>query len=264
MKKLSALLITLCIGGTAIFVSCSKNGPAGPQGQNGNTGPSGPLLTGTITGNVIISNEYGANVTNDYTGGYILLKNSTTGVRVDSVFADSTGKYTIPNVQTGTYTMLCIYAGYGLNEHENLEFISGTLQVDNKIAAIPTFTINTAADSVRHKTNMNYLYGTLTVDANGARTILVFIGNTPSTSAAPGTYSFIDNVVVAADSSNFTITTPLNTFYANGFTHGSTAYLAIYGAANNYTYGDYMDYASGQLIYTAISPTYTTASVALP
>jgi hypothetical protein len=256
MKKLSILLASFLTAGIFTLISCTKTGQEGPAGQNGATGatgPAGPVLYGTITGSIIMDNIYGVQVTNDYTGGYIVLKNSATNATVDSVIADSAGVYTMSNVPTGSYNMYCVYSGYGVTQHQNLPFVSGTLQVDNKIAGIPTFTVSTAADSIRHKTSMNYLYGTITADPNGARTLLVFIGSTSSPTSAPGNYTFTDNVVIPADSTNFTITTPLVNFYANGFAHGSNAYFAIYGAANNYTYGEYTDFANGQTGYTAIS-----------
>jgi hypothetical protein len=271
MKKLSIVLSTLFVGGILVFTSCTKTGSQGPAGQNGATGatgatgPTGPVIYGNVTGNVIMTNIYGVPQT-AYSGGYILLKNASTSALVDSTLPDaSTGAFLISNVPTGTYNMYCIYPGYGMNVHQNVE-INGSLQVDNKIAQIPTFTVSTASDSVRHKNNTNYLYGTIAPDPTGARTVLVFAGSTASTSAAPGTWTLIDNVVVKADSSNFTITTPLINFYGAGFAPGSTVYFAIYGAANNYNYGDYTNYTYGQLIYTAISaaPYGTAVTVTLP
>ncbi len=270
MKKLSILITSLLVGGIFVFTSCTKTGDQGPAGQNGATGatgPAGPVLYGTIDGYVLMSNQYGIAVTNAYAHGYILLKNSTTNAVVDSVIADSTtGAYSMANVPTGTYNMYTMYSGYGLNLRQNLEFTGGTVLVDNKIAAIPTFTITGVSDSIRHRTSINYLYGTIAADPNGARTILVFVGSSSSTSANPGSYSFTDNVVIPADSTTFTVQTPLNTFYAAGFASGSTAYFAVYGAANNYTYGDYVDIATGQTVYTAISaaPFGTLGGVRLP
>jgi hypothetical protein len=268
MKKLSILAGVLFIGGIFAFVSCTKTGAQGPAGQNGATGatgPTGPVIYGNITGNVIMTNIYGVPQT-AYSGGYILLKNATTNTLADSVLPDATtGAFLISSVPTGTYNMYCIYSGYGMNVHQNVE-VNGSLQVDNKIAQIPTFTVSTVSDSIRHKNNTNYLYGTIAPDPVGARTVLIFAGATPSTSAAPGTWSLIDNVVVKADSSNFTITTPLLNFYSAGFAPGSTVYFAVYGAANNYNYGDYTNFTYAQLIYTAISaaPYGTTVSITLP
>jgi len=267
MKKLSILASTLFIGGIIALVSCTKTGPEGPAGQNGAngaTGATGPIIYGTISGNVIMTNIYGVAQT-AYSGGYILLKNAGGTTTLDSVYANTTtGAFTITNVPTGTYNMYCIYAGYGTNVHQNVE-VNGNLQVDNKIAAIPTFSISTSADSIRHRTNVNYLYGTIPADPTGARTILVFAGSSSATSAAPGTYSLTDNVVVPADSTTFTITTPVNNFYDAGFTYGSTVYFAIYGAANNFNYGDYTNYTYGQLYYTAISASpLGSATITLP
>jgi len=246
-----SLPFSLIIGGVLLFASCTKTGPQGPQGS---TGPAAPIQYGTITGNVIMSNQYGSPVTNAYASGYIVLKNSATNATVDSVFANPTsGAYTISNVPTGTYNMECIYSGYGLNLHQNLEFDGGTLQADNKISAIPTFTVSSAQDTIRHKTATNYLYGSITADPNGGRTLLIFVGPSGATSSAPGTYNFTTTVVIPADSANFTLTTALTTFYANGFTHGNTAYFAIYGASDNYTFGDYTNFTYGQTVYTAIS-----------
>jgi hypothetical protein len=279
MKKLSLAISTLVLGGIFVFISCTKTGPTGPAGQNGangtnglngatgatgSTGPTGPIIYGTITGNVIMTNIYGVAQTN-YSGGYILLKNAASNARVDSVYANSsTGAFAIDSVPTGTYNMYCIYSGYGTNVHQNVE-VNGNLQVDNKIAQIPTFTVSTALDTIYHKRNTNYLFGTIAPDAGGARTLLVFIGNTPSVSAAPGTYSFTANAIVAADSTSFTITTPVDNFYAAGFSYGSTAFIAIYGAADNYNYGDYTNYTYGQLYYSAISANpFTTVTIVLP
>jgi hypothetical protein len=265
MRTRSILLpVSLLVGGVLIFASCTKTGPQGPQGA---TGPTGPIQYGTITGSVIMSNQYDAPVTNAYASGYIVLKNSTTNATVDSVFANATsGVYTINNVATGTYNMECVYPGYGLNLHQNLEFDGGTLQADNKISAIPTFTVSAAQDTVRHKTATNYLYGSITADPNGGRTLLIFVGASPATSSAAGTYNFTTTLVIPADSANFTLTTALTTFYANGFTHGNTAYFAIYGASDNYTYGDYTNFTYGQTVYTAISaaPYNSSVMVTLP
>jgi hypothetical protein len=272
MKKLSVLLSTLLVGGILVFVSCSKTGAAGPAGANGaagNTGASGPILTGSIAGTIVLSNQYGAAVTTNLQLANIVLKNSTTGATVDSVYANALGHYTIPNVQTGIYTMLCYYPGYGLNEHQNVAFTGGgTDSINNKLAQIPNFNVTTANDSIGTKhdgVSTVYIYGNIAADAGGARTIIVFTGSTSTASASPSTYSFVTSKLVPADSSTYTISIPANTFYSNGFAYGSVAYFAVYGASNNYADGDYTNYADGQLVYTAISASAVAApTVTLP
>lgn len=256
MKKLSILASTLLLGGIFIFVSCSKTGPAGPAGQNGATGPAGPLLYGNITGNVIMANQYGAAVTNAYTNGYILLKNSSTNATVDSVFANSSGAYTISNIPTGTYNMYAIYSGYGMSETLNIVITTNTRPYDIKLAAIPNFNVNMAVDSiglVKRDTNYAYVSGTIAQDNNGERTILLFVGNTTTTSSSPGSYLFIQTTTVPPGATTYSFAIPLLTIYNNGFTYGNPIYFAVYGAANDYDYGDYTNYTYGQLTYTAIS-----------
>jgi hypothetical protein len=270
MKKLSILLSALLIGGILTFVSCSKTGQTGPAGQNGANGAPGPILYGSITGNVLMVNQYGVSVTNAYTNGYILLKNSATNATVDSVFANTSGVYTINNIPTGTYNMYAMYTGYGMNETANIVITAETRPYDIKLAEIPDFNVISIADSVwngkiKRDSGFVYIYGTIAPNDTGARTVLVFIGNTSATSSAPGTYSFTEGEVIPQGTSTYVFTVSLNTFFVNGFINGSPVYLAVYGAANNYTYGDYTNYTYGQTVYTAIgaSPV-STGPLSLP
>ncbi len=73
MKKLSILVSTLFIGGILLFSSCSKTGSQGPSGQNGANGSPGPVLTGNISGYVILSDQYGSPVTTNLKSAYVLL-----------------------------------------------------------------------------------------------------------------------------------------------------------------------------------------------
>jgi len=276
MKKLSILIGSLVLGGVFIISSCSKdgaNGANGATGATGATGPAGPVLTGTITGNVIMVNQYGGAVTNAYTNGYVKLMNPTTNATIDSVVPTSSGQYTINNVTTGTYNMQTVYAGYGLNVRENVEFTGGTLNVDNKIAAIPNFNVATAVDSVgavKRDTSFVFISGTIAQDNSGERTILVFVGNTATTSSAPGNYIFVYAQAVPAGATTYSIAIPLggnNGIYSYGFNYSGSIYFAVYGAANNYDYGDYTNFTYGQLTYTAISAASvipTPSSLSLP
>lgn len=265
MKKLSILLSALFIGGIFVFVSCTKTGDQGPSGQNGATGPqgptgpTGPIIYGTISGNVIMVNQYGGAVTNAYTNGYIKLINTATNTTVDSVIATSTGSYAISNVPTGTYNMECIYSGYGENMHQNLE-VNGNLQVDNKIAAIPNFNVTSAADSnglVKRDTNYAYVSGNIAQDNNGERTVLVFVGTSTTTSSTPGNYLFTVAQTVAAGATTYSVAIPLANIYSYNIGYGASIYFAVYGAANNYDYGSWTNFNvnNGQVNYTAITST---------
>jgi hypothetical protein len=258
--RVSHYSILFGVGIMVLVNSCSKQGPAGATGAQGATGatgaqgPSGPVLTGTITGYVILHDEYGDNVQTGLNSVFVHLYNAASNAEVDSVYANSSGQYTIPNVQTGIYSMITTYSGYGEAVHQNEEFNGGTLTVDNRLSQIPLFNVTTAMDSIRKKNNTVYIFGTITANTR-FRTFIVFAGMTNSASSSPSTYSFITVGNVPADSTNYTVTIPVPTFYGHGFMSGTQAYFAVYGAATNYTDGDYTDFASGNLVYTAISPT---------
>jgi hypothetical protein len=261
MKKRTILFVSILITGVLSFTSCTKNGAEGPPGQNGangTNGTNGTGLYGNITGNVIITNQFGIAVTNDYTAGYIKLVNSTSNAKVDSVVANSSGVYSIDSIPSGTYNMICVYPGYGMSETLNIVMTGGTRPYDIKLAAIPDFNVSTALDSIWNgviKRDSGYVYiaGTITANDTSARTILVFVGNSSSVSSAPGAYNFVANLTIPPNASTYALTISLNTFYINGLEPNSTAYFAIYGAANNYAYGDYTNYTYGQIVYTAIS-----------
>src|SRR5690348_8523146 len=102
MKKLQVLILAL--SSAVLFNGCTKTGPTGPAGANGSTGPAGPILTGTITGHVILYDQYGSILAASKAGARVVLYNSSNTV-VDSLNADAAGLYTISNVSTGIYTL---------------------------------------------------------------------------------------------------------------------------------------------------------------
>jgi hypothetical protein len=246
---------SIIIAGAILITSCSKTGPAGANGANGSQGPAGPVLTGTITGYVLLTNIYGDPVTTNLTAATIHLYNSTTNVEVDSVNANSAGEYTIPNVQTGNYNMICEYPGYGNAYHISLNYVGGTLTEDNKLAQIPVFTVTSAGDSVHLKNDNLYFYGKLTADPGGARTLLVFVGSSPNTNSSPANYVYTFAMNIQSDSADFKTNFALPGIYTNGFQSGNTVYFAIYPAANNYGNGSYTDPVTGRVVYTAIAAT---------
>jgi len=253
MKKLSILASTLLIGGILIFVSCSKTGPAGPAGQNGATGPAGPVLTGNINGYVLLSDQYGITVTTNLKSAYVLLFDAHSGSRMDSVYADSTGFYNINYVQTGTYTMMTKMGGFGNCVHQNVGFTASTLQVDNKLSAIPTFTV-TSVDSIKYivKTGAVHIYGKINTDPR-QRTLLVFVGNSNNVSPNPQDYVFASAQAVGENATTYDIPINFTTFADNGYMSGNTVYFAIFGASNNYTFGSFTDIPTSRTVYTAIA-----------
>jgi hypothetical protein len=253
MKKLSVLFSALLFGGILVFVSCSKTGSTGPTGAQGVPGAPGPVLTGNINGFVILSDQYGSPVTTNLKSANVLLYDAHTNMRMDSVYADSTGFYNINNVQTGTYTMVTKMGGFGNCVHQNVQFTASTLQTDNKLSAIPTFTV-TSVDSIKYvvKTGSVTIYGKIPTDAR-QRTLLVFVGNSNNVSPNPQDYVFASAQAVGENATTYTVSINFTSFADNGYMSGNTVYFAIFGASNNYTFGSFTDIPTSRTVYTAIA-----------
>src|SRR5271154_4023004 len=90
-RGIRSYLPVIAIGLMVLINSCSKQGPAGATGAQGATGttgatgPVGPAVTGTITGYVILHDQYGDNVTSGLNSVYVLLYSTSTTNEVDSV-----------------------------------------------------------------------------------------------------------------------------------------------------------------------------------
>ncbi len=252
MKKLSGYLL---IAGILAFTSCTKTGqqgPAGANGSNGATGPAGPTLTNTITGYVFLYDAYGDRVNTGDSTAYALLYNTANGAKVDSINANSAGLFT-GTVQTGTYNIVAKCPGYGNSVTQDVVFSGGTRTNDITFAAIPPLYAASGRDSIG-AANV-YIKGTLIAPNTRVTTLLVYVGTTSSVNATvPGSYSFVVAGNIAANATTYIIPLPLTTLDAF-FSAGATAYVAIYGAAVNYTFGDYTDYASRNIVYTPISAT---------
>jgi|GEM_PF-1512566 len=254
MKK-NLLISAALLAGTVLMTnSCSKpaNGSTGPQG------PAGPSYTGNISGHISLYNEYGdLQPSSACKSVRAILYNSSNKV-VDSVNADSTGKYTISNVSTGLYTLAFRDTNYGQELHEDFQFLGSSqpLQVDGKLSHMPNF-IFSVSDSM-HVTKaldtLIYIYGTVSAAASQTRDLAVFVGATSSVSSTPGTYnSLLTTVTIAAGATTFTGSVQLNNCYLAGLNPGQTAYLNVYAAALNYaSTSEYEDYNTGQTIYNAL------------
>ena len=247
MKKVYLFVLA----GVLLATACTKTGPQGPAGA---TGSAGPVLTGTISGHVILYDTYGSVIGASKAGARVVLYNSNNTV-VDSLNADSTGFYSIPNVSTGIYMLAFRDTNFGQELHQNLEFTGGgTLNVDGKMSRIPTFNITSVnADSVNHTLQTVVINCSITSYPR-QRTLLVFIGATGYTSSLPSTYLMTVAQNVAAGKSAVTINIPLGALYSAGFNSGATAWFAIYGAASNYNgSSSYEDYNTTRNIYNAIT-----------
>lgn len=253
MKK--HFLFSSCIIASAVIVlnSCSKDGATGPEG------PSGPAFTGSISGHVTLYNEYGDIQQPSASKSVRAVLYNSSNVVVDSVNADSTGKYIINNVSTGLYTLAFRDTNYGQELHEGFQFLGSSqpLEIDGKLSHLPNFTFTVSGDSMHvSKTNDTtiYVYGTVANSSLQARDLAVFIGNTSSVSSTPGTYSsIVSTITIAAGATTFSSAIQVNNFYLAGLMPGQMAYINVYAASVDYaSSSEYENYATGQTTYNAL------------
>jgi hypothetical protein len=244
----------------AIFVvSCTKEETA----TTGPAGPAGPSLSGSLKGHIFCYDQYGVPVLVNLSK--IGMKDSLNGTN-NVVHPDSTGAYTFSTLTTGNYSFTISANSYGMTEVENLQFVGGgTLIHDVKISQIPSFNVLTCYDSIAPASDTNvYIKGTVPPDIQ-VRTIAIFVGSNSSVSSSPSTYLDYFSASTKATGTTFSIAIPKTTFNNLGIAAGSTAYIAAYGAAVNYTSAsEYEDITTGRTIFNALSSTPYTTSFPVP
>jgi hypothetical protein len=248
MKKVFVFLPAIAIA--VMFNACSKTGNTGPQGTQG---PAGPSYTGTITGHIDLYDQYGGQILNSKTARAILYNSSN--VVIDSMNADSTGRYTFANISTGFYTLAYRDSAYGEQLHQDFQFLGGgTLNVDGKISQIANFNITSiTVDSINHATGNVVLSCAINTDTK-ARTLLVFASGNATVSNSPAYYLTYMSAAVKANATTVVINFPLSNLYDAGLVSGQTAYFGIYGAASNYgSSSSYEDLNTGRTVITCTS-----------
>ena len=249
MRKLK-LLPVVSIGFSVLMASCAKEGPTGP------TGPAGPAYTGAISGHVSLYDQYGSKVLTGLSTAQLSLNGGT------ATTPDATGYYIFSNTTTGQYSIGASASGYGSTNANNFQYLSGTLNKDIKMSAIPSFapTGFTAYQSVASSGDSLVI----TFDADSrARNCIVFLNNTSTVNNQPVNYLLYYAKGIAANATKATIVIPAQDLYDAGFTSGSTVYYAAYG----YVLSDassYEDLATGKAVITPVSTTSSTATATTP
>ncbi len=268
-RPISFLLSAVAIISAAVvFNACTKTGPQGPSGSQG---PAGPSYSGSLTGHIFLSNQYGvlADTGIAYTGIRAILYNANTNAVLDSINVKSSGIYTF-NVTTGMYTIAFRDTNYGQELYQGFQFIGpGNLELPNKeLAHIPNFNIiKVVSDSINHVKAWVTFTDTITPDTK-PRNLAIFYGANASVSSAPANYLGVSTYTIAANANKFVVTIPLENIYNAGIGSGNTAYFAVYGASYNYTAAStYQDYSTGRNIYNALTVTAVTTyptSIVMP
>lgn len=258
--KISALSIVLLVA-----ASCTKTGPTGPAGATGATGPAGPTLTGNIQGVVSLYDVGGSKIesTTILAGDTLVLTNNSTGA-VMKTATSTTGSYTFTNISTGTYSMTVSKLGYGSVIAQGIQFAGGGNAERNfSLAVIPTGSVSlaaavdtaiTAAGAGNISENYVKVRGSVPATAGGC-TVIVFVSLPYLSygSTQVGNYSATYTTTVAPGVSNFKLNIPTADLYDLGFVSGGAAYFATCIIGGSTSTSSYVDIATGQTVYTALS-----------
>ncbi|HTA60944.1 MAG TPA: carboxypeptidase-like regulatory domain-containing protein [Bacteroidia bacterium] len=264
--KISALSLTVMV----LATSCKKT--AGPAGATGATGATGPNLTGNLQGVVSLYDVSGAKMlsTTLQAGDSLVLTNNSTGAVLKTV-TNANGDYLFSNISTGTYSITVSKPSNGTMAFGNvitqgIQF-SGGGNADRNFAlsVVPTTSVNFIASTDTSFTSngagnvaQNYVKvrGGVPVSAGGTTVILfASIPGASTVSSAVGNYSAAYTTTIAAGVNKFTINIPTANLYDLGFTTGNTVNFAAYILGGNTAASSYVDWTTGETVYTALSST---------
>jgi len=268
--KISALSIALVVA-----TSCTKTGPAGPSGG---TGPAGPSLTGNMQGTVFLYDASGAKQLPtgavSLQGAAVVITNNSTGATTTEATTGA-GSYSFGNLTTGTYSITVSLTGYGSVIAQGVQFVGGgTANRNFSLSVVPTTTVSSAAAvdtsfaSVGGPTapveNYVKVRGYVPVSSAGSTVIVyVSIPGMTSTSSTPGNFASYYTTTIAPGATSFKINIPTASLYDLGFVTGNTVYFAAYVVGGNTSASSYVDWTTGQTVFTALSSTAVNTSAAV-
>jgi hypothetical protein len=253
MKYRSIIIIVL----SYIFIlGCddTRNNPSG-TGNNG--------LTGNINGFVNLLRSDGSRAP-DLSGAIVNLDGTSL-----SAITDTNGKWVIPDITAGIYTIKYTKDGYGTYVDMNRQFVGGGNLYFGKItlAQPPDFFVT--IDSLKTSSDSNSLtvVGVATgMHSAGFYRVLIALGKTPDISASDPT----KYIYTVPYSGIYNTTVKVNIFQSDlrqaGFISGTQAYVIMYplsyGLGTNYT--AYTDQETGRLIYTSLGKPSAILPVTIP
>jgi hypothetical protein len=224
----------------------------GCKGSDGPAGPAGPALTGSLTGYVQLIQSDGTPPKNE-SGVNVAL--TGTGI---STTTDSTGKWTISNLQTGTYTIDYTKTGYGEARTTGRQFLGGGTSLAGTIimSQPPNFTVS--FDQSKTTTDSNSI--TLALITNGVsvlqqcKVLIVFGYNSDLSASDPTKYLNASTWDFVADRTTHTATFYRSDLQVAGFTSGSTINAIAYGLNYGFEnfYSSYYDPATNKTVYTSL------------
>ncbi len=222
-------------------------------GCKGDTGPAGPSLTGNMTGFVTLFQSDGSGAT-DKSGVTVSIQGTSL-----SATTDSTGKWSMNGLTTGSYTVTYTKVGYGMTEQQGVQFVGGDeayflgkiLMSEPPNFSVSLDPIKTVADSnafvVWFKVNAmqwTEVYGLIAVGTDSN------VNGADPTKYLFSTMSLVDNFLGTPDTSAQEISISESTLQAAGFISGEPAYVVVYPLGTKYS--SYLDHTTGRTAYTSL------------
>jgi hypothetical protein len=253
--------VIFAFGVTVLLIaSCAKEGPNGP------TGPAGPSFTGSISGHVGLYDQYGSEILINLAYARILLTSLSSGdpyIPDTAIYSDANGLYAYNSiVTTGSYSISVTDSGYGSTAINSFQFISGTLNKDIKLSAIPVFSIDTLIATEDSAAAYDSLVIGVPADTR-VRNCIVFVNSSSTVANTIGSYLLAYVKAIPPNTTSVNLLIPAQDLYNAGIKTGS----AVYYAAYSYVVNDasvYEDYTSGRKVYNAVGVTPKTASAIAP
>jgi len=269
MKKVFIKISVLSIALT-VATSCKK----GDTGPGGPSGPAGPSLTGNTQGVVNLYDVSGAKQLSAtlQAGDSVILTNSSTNAVLKTV-TSATGAYSFNNLSTGTYNMTVSKPGYGKVITQGIQILGGGNTDRNfSLSLIPSTNVTSTAISDTALVNgaggtpENYvrIRGYVPVSTSET-TVIIFVSvvGGGSASSAVGNYSTTYTTTIAPGVTKFTVNIPISNLYDLGFATGNTVSFAEYIIGGTTSASSYVDWTTGQTVYTALSSTPMNTAIAI-
>jgi len=236
-------ILILCA--SLLLGSCAKEGPTGP------TGPVGPSLPGSISGHVKLFDMYGSQVLTGLGHVNLYLGSSSTGINPDSAgYYQFTKVGTVP-MTTGIYTISASDSAYGATVKGNIQLVTGALNVDIKLSAIPDSFVYTFRALHNTGAATDSLALTFKPDTR-TRYCIVFAGSTADVGNLSASYLWSKVLSISPTAPFVSYQVPAQDLTDAGLVSGSKVYFAAY----SYVVGDvsvYEDFATGKNVYNAVS-----------
>jgi len=227
------------------FTIAGCKGNAGPVGPGG---PAGPELTGDLGGWAYLVDPLGNRAKVD--SGITVTADSTSY----SAKTDSTGKWIIHGLPTGTYHIMGVKAGYGVYKSSPFVFVGGQAMTyfgNMNLCTIPSFIVSglTADTLGGGKINLKANFVGPYPAANNEA--IVFMSNSADVSSDPTKYITAFGMS-AFNSASLSATILATQLQNSGIAPGSAVFIVAYAAGASWN--SYYDFQTNRYLYSSLNP----------